>query len=128
MAFGPTATANGAAATYDPQTASCTNYCHGATLPQPPAGPRPAITWAPQTLTCDSCHVGNPTTGRHPAVSTGHATIPCLSCHGGTYTETVADPAFHLNRTIDKSALTGWNEAARSCTAVCHPQSARSWE
>jgi hypothetical protein len=128
MAFGPLATANGAAATYDPQTASCTNYCHGATLPQPPAGPRPAITWAPQTLTCDSCHEGNPTTGRHPAVSAGHAVVSCGACHGGTHTATVPDRALHLNTTIDKGPLAGWDAASRSCTAVCHPQSARSWE
>jgi hypothetical protein len=128
MAFGPLATANGAAATFDPQTASCTNYCHGATLP-PSDPPRAAFTWAPRTLTCDSCHQGNPTTGLHPAVFGSHATLPCLACHGGTYTETAADPALHVNGSLNIGPLPGWNTpAAGSCTAVCHPQITPSWE
>jgi predicted CxxxxCH...CXXCH cytochrome family protein len=127
LAFGTLARANGAAATFDPQTASCTNYCHGATLP-PSDPPRSAVTWGPRALDCGSCHEANPTTGRHPAVSNGHAVISCGACHGGTYTATVADPALHVNQTIDKGPLAGWNEATRGCTAVCHPQFERSWE
>lgn len=128
LAFGPLANADGATATYDPATASCANYCHGATLP--PSDPaRPAVTWAPATLDCGSCHQAAPTTGRHPAVSNGHATIPCLACHGGTYTETVADPAFHVNGTLDVGPLPGFDAGPpRTCnSAACHP-GVRSWD
>jgi predicted CxxxxCH...CXXCH cytochrome family protein len=127
LAFGPLARANGAAATFDRQTASCTNYCHGATLP-PSDPPRPAVTWAPRALDCGSCHEANPTTGRHPAVSAGHATFDCSTCHGGIYTATAADPAFHVNGTLDLHPRTGFTPGTPpSCTAVCHPP-VRSWQ
>jgi predicted CxxxxCH...CXXCH cytochrome family protein len=127
LAFGTLARANGAAATFDPQTASCANYCHGATLP-PSDPPRAAVTWRAGALDCGSCHQANPTTGRHPAVSNGHGAIGCGPCHGGAYTTTTVEPPIHVDGTLDKTAITGWNAVTRGCTAACHPASERSWE
>jgi hypothetical protein len=122
MAWGPIATAQGALPTWD--GTSCSNYCHGATLPGAPR----TVAWAPPApLDCNSCHEGDPSTGRHPAVSPGHQNFACRVCHGGAvYAVDVADPARHVNGTIDMSSLPVWNPAQRSCTAVCHPAE-RSW-
>ncbi len=121
VGWGATASTGGATPTFDGST--CSNYCHGATLP----GTRPAPTWAPPSaIACGACHDANPTTGRHPAVSQAHSGFTCGTCHGLGYTTTAVDKALHLNRTIDKTSVTGWN-GTNGCTAACHSQSERQW-
>jgi predicted CxxxxCH...CXXCH cytochrome family protein len=118
VALGVLAGAGGATARWDPATATCTTYCHGATLPGG-ADPRPAWT-SGSPRSCGSCH-GAPPPAPHP--STG----ACSACHPGTVrADGTIDLAAgkHLNGQLD---LGGGGAGCASChgapPAAPHAQS-----
>lgn len=123
IAWGPIASAGGAEPTWTGTT--CSNYCHGASLPKPET--RTAPVWAPPSdVACGGCHEANPTTGVHPATSTGHREFGCNVCHGPGYSTTAVDRPLHVNGALDVTEITGFDPSARSCNALCHSGS-RSW-
>ncbi len=104
---------------FDAAALTCANACHGATLPF--AETRAAPVWTQAGLDCGSCHQANPTTGRHPgATGSQHGNLDCHTCHGGTYTPVLADKSLHVNGTVDKGSVIGWDAANRTCTSICH--------
>jgi len=92
--FGPLANAGGATATWDPATATCSNYCHGQTLG---GGLVTSPIWTRvdgSQAFCGSCH-GLPPPAPHPALVTA-----CGACHPG-YTATSVNLALHINGAVD---------------------------
>ena len=83
VTFGTLAGAGGATPAWDRGSATCTTYCHGATLP---GGTNTHPKWTQvdgSQAACGSCHGAPPpaATG-HPAVSGGPSA--CASCHPDT--------------------------------------------
>ncbi|MFT3916401.1 MAG: CxxxxCH/CxxCH domain-containing protein [Anaeromyxobacteraceae bacterium] len=109
--FGPLAAPAGFTASWNRETATCTVYCHGATLAD---GTNPAPKWnvvSPPQASCGSCH-GVPPKAPHPART------DCQRCHAGSLTLGSAPSAVtekHMNGQVD---LTG------GC-ATCHGDSTR---
>ncbi len=104
LTFGALAKADGAAPSWDGTT--CSNYCHGQTLP-PGANTTPSWTTVDGTQAqCGtSCH-SLPPGGSHPANDA------CYLCHGAVVdaNRTIINPSLHIN---------GVRDAAAGCT-VCH--------
>lgn len=127
LVWGPRAS-NGIAPSFDPTALTCANYCHGATLPLADARAAqdpPLAAWTRgAALDCGSCHEASPTTGKHPAVVAQHD-FDCSTCHGGTYTPVLADKSLHVNGTVDKGPIIGWDATNRTCTSICHET--RAW-
>ena len=118
VTFGGIASARGAQPAWDPAQATCaTTYCHGAF----PGGAGVAPVWTKVDGTqaaCGTCHQMGPRTGRH--VFQGHRTAGCGACHGGTYSFLEADPAFHVNGTVDLgNRIRSWDPVSRTCVG-CH--------
>jgi predicted CxxxxCH...CXXCH cytochrome family protein len=108
MTFGPLAssTSRGAQTPSYTVMGTCTNYCHGATLP---SGTMTNISW--QTvgpLACNSCH------GMPPADTThGNGTATnCAGCHTDDAgpNQTITNPSKHIDGVVEVSS---------SCN-VCH--------
>lgn len=123
LVWGPLATNGGATASMT--GATCSNYCHGATLP----GTRPAPTWAPPSaMTCGSCHNANPTSGRHPAAFPSHVIggtpMPCSFCHSAGFDVGVVDKAAHIDGAIRKDPSLNFQGppefTVKSCDPSCH--------
>jgi predicted CxxxxCH...CXXCH cytochrome family protein len=90
-------------ASWNAAAATCTNYCHGATL-KGGADPSPVWTTVDGTqTTCGSCH-GNPPPKPHVQRT------DCGTCHPGS-TSTSVNVSTHVNANIDTVTLT--------CT-ICH--------
>jgi predicted CxxxxCH...CXXCH cytochrome family protein len=123
---------NTAVAAWNRDLATCTNYCHGASLP---GAARPAPLWTQATpLGCGGCHADQ----RTKATSTGLHELHlqfvtpkavCSNCHGAGYTDTaVAAPATatHRDGQVNTLSLVGWQdprcvaEGPRACFASCH--------
>lgn len=103
VTFGALATTGGTAASWDRVGATCTTYCHGATLS---GGTNVAPRWTQVDGTqarCGTCH-GTPPASPHPQLT------DCGSCHPG-YTATSVDPALHVDGKLELGA--------QACT-VCH--------
>jgi predicted CxxxxCH...CXXCH cytochrome family protein len=118
VTFGAIASARGAQPAWHPAQATCaTTYCHGAF----PGGAEAAPIWTVVDGTqaaCGTCHRMGPTSGRHFFL--GHRTAGCSACHGGTYSFLAADPAFHVNGSVDLgNRITSWDPVARACVG-CH--------
>jgi predicted CxxxxCH...CXXCH cytochrome family protein len=93
----------GVTASWNRSAATCTTYCHGATLS---GGTRTAPVWTDLTggpRACGACHGAPPPAPHSPSSA-------CGSCHSG-YTATTVNLAIHVNGTLDVVPLT--------CTS-CH--------
>lgn len=107
VVFGELARANGARPSWDRASASCTAYCHGATLP---GGTNTTPQWTTVDGTqaaCGSCH-GTPPPAPHPQNSN------CNSCHPGTVNADGSlnvNGGLHIDGVIEVTGL--------SCTS-CH--------
>ena len=124
LAWGAPGNADGASTAYAAATLTCTNnYCHGTTLMGAKGGGTVSRSpvWTTVNGTFDgcgtTCHT-NPPGGSHPAKTA------CPSCHqsviksyvpGNPPVATWADPALHINGTVDLAGLT--------CTS-CHGDTA----
>jgi predicted CxxxxCH...CXXCH cytochrome family protein len=133
LRFGALATAGGTVtARWD--GATCSNYCHGASLNAGGTNPAPRWTGGAGEATCGSCH-GVPPPAPHPSVS---GIDGCAFCHPETMTSAgalipAASGGKHLDGTIQSSGHpAGWmeftspafhafsaNADLASCTA-CH--------
>lgn len=80
-----------------------------------------AATNAPPAMTCTGCHAIPPAAGQHSF----HSFTSCLTCHGSGYSSTTANPATHMNGSIDVGGSSGWNSTSRSCSNSCH--GSRAW-
>lgn len=119
LAFGPLAQANGAGATFDPASVTCSNACHGAVAPGAPSlgGSIAAPVWTKVDGTqaaCGACHgLPPPASQGHPAVAGG--LTACAGCHPATVnadgTLRVAGGA-HINGVVDVQQVhpTGWSD------------------
>ena len=89
--------------------ATCTNYCHGATLV---GGTAKAPTWigGATQAACTSCHGLAPANAYHTRTD-----LACGACHTG-YTATTVNAANHINATLDYTV---------GCT-TCHGNSAQT--
>ena len=89
--------------------ATCTNYCHGATLV---GGTAKAPTWIGDATqaACTSCHGLAPANAYHTRTD-----LACGACHTG-YTATTVNAANHINATLDYTV---------GCT-TCHGNSAQT--
>ena len=114
VTFGPLANASGVASTWDPGSATCATYCHGATLPGG-ALTTPLWTGGASQATCGSCH-GTPPPAPH-AQST-----ECGGCHAG-YTATSVNLATHVNGVVDVGG--GAGGGSLTCTS-CHGDASRA--
>jgi len=112
LTWGVLATTGGAAPSFNPAGATCSNtYCHGTTLNA--GGTNHAPTWTIVDGTqdaCGTCHA------IPPPPSTGHpVTTRCGACHPG-YTESTVNVATHINGTV---------EVYETCTS-CHGDSTKT--
>jgi predicted CxxxxCH...CXXCH cytochrome family protein len=108
LEFGPLATADGAAPTWNRSTATCANvYCHGGgshLLAEPSAGKLVMQTWtasADATIYCGACH-------GLPPVDLSHAPTlqltDCATCHPGTvgpFGNILVGNGKHINGVVD---------------------------
>jgi len=98
VSFGVLAKANGVAAAWNPEAATCTVYCHGASMAAAGGDAKPPV-WTKVDGTqadCGSCH-GAPPPAPHPQRT------DCARCHPGSMTLAGAAtaPARHLDGTLD---------------------------
>jgi predicted CxxxxCH...CXXCH cytochrome family protein len=139
LEWGPIATANGAKASFDSVSLTCSNYCHGATLT---GGSKTQPVWTKVDGTqarCGACHGDPPSSGQHvlhAAPNWNH--ISCGVCHPTGYSIGVVGPAvvpIHVNGVVNMNQTTGfasWNASApgpngaRGTATGCHG-GARFW-
>jgi predicted CxxxxCH...CXXCH cytochrome family protein len=116
--WGTLATAKGAAATFDLASATCTNYCHGATLT---GGAITSPDWTEVNGTqarCGTCHGDPPTSGAHVEhASPNWYGISCGVCHPVGYSPGVVGPAvisLHVNGVTNMNPVgfANWNPSA----------------
>jgi predicted CxxxxCH...CXXCH cytochrome family protein len=103
--FTGVAITGGAAATFDEATLSCANYCHGATLN---GGTNRAPKWTDGAQDCASCHGSPPPTGGDVGWHAFHVDargLDCGKCHPGYVKNTTANPALHVNGTVEVSVV-----------------------
>ncbi len=111
---------------------TCTNYCHGASLP---ATARPAPHWTSSTpLGCGGCHADQQSFATSSGLHWFHLTsisptFDCVACHGAGYTGTaVTAPATatHRDTLVKTQPVVGWQDprcvadGPRACFASCH--------
>jgi len=146
MSFGPLAKTAGAQPTWDRAAATCSNtYCHGATLPAPPApapsAPNPPFPKSGPPLwtlvdnsqsNCFSCHGSSPDQlgESHPF----HIAYTCDNCHARVVVVgmmTIRNPNLHIDGKIDVSMETGtWDPGTKSCANMpdaCHGSGSVNW-
>jgi predicted CxxxxCH...CXXCH cytochrome family protein len=110
VTFGPIANASGVTSTWDPGSATCATYCHGATLP----GGRlttPLWTGGASQAACGSCH-GAPPPAPHPQ------TTDCGACHQG-YGSNFVNLALHVDGKVQVNG--GAGGACGSCHGIPPP-------
>lgn len=117
--WGPLATANGATASFDPSSVTCTNYCHGQTLAAGGTLVRPVWTRVDGTqAACGTCHASPPPDQPHILHASPTAwNFPCSLCHPPGYAVGGVGPAaapFHVNGERDVSTVTlpDWSPTA----------------
>ena len=132
LEWGPIATANGATASFDSTSATCANYCHGATLTGG-ANRLPAWTKVDGTQAqCGTCHGDPPTSGVHVV----HARPPwlgvsCGVCHPTGYAFGVVGAGvvpIHVDGVVEMNptGFANWNPNAigpngwRGTAVGCH--------
>jgi predicted CxxxxCH...CXXCH cytochrome family protein len=111
IAFGPRATADGAIALWNPETLSCSSYCHGATLGAGGTNHTPSWVGGPDEAACGTCHDAPP-----PAPHT--ASTSCATCHEG-YTPTSVNPITHVDGIVQS-----WSHPAGYAGATLHGRDA----
>ena len=117
LTWGPLARANGASPTWNGTALTCSNYCHGSTLP---SGLLSAPIWNKVDGTqaaCGTCH-GVPPAAPHPRV--GSSLSGCADCHSSTVNPdgTIAvGGGKHVNGVVEITGTGG-------CTG-CHGDPAR---
>lgn len=116
LAWGPLATAGGAAPAYAGGACSST-YCHGATLQAGGTNQAPAWTGGSAEAACGTCHGLPPPNPPHPIVAGG--LTACSGCHSATIdaTGTLVSPAAggkHLDGVLQATAGHGasWTDPA----------------
>ena len=133
LAWGPLARANGTSASFDPASATCANYCHGATLV---GGTRTQPIWTKVDGTqaaCGTCHGDPPSSGQHGLHTSSVWAVPvsCGVCHPTGYAKGVVLPAvvpLHVNGLLNMNpaGFANWNPAAagpgnlRGTATGCH--------
>jgi hypothetical protein len=133
LAWGPLARANGSSASFDPASATCANYCHGATLL---GGSRTQPIWTKVDGTqaaCGACHGDPPSSGWHVLhAAPTRENISCGVCHPTGYAIDVVGPVvapIHVNGSLNMNQTTGfanWNpnavgpNGARGTATGCH--------
>jgi predicted CxxxxCH...CXXCH cytochrome family protein len=100
LSFGVLARARGVSPAWDPSTATCTVYCHGASMPEAGGDARTPV-WTTVDGTqgdCGSCH-GTPPPAPHPQRT------DCQECHEGSLTlaGAASPPPKHLDGHLDLS-------------------------
>ena len=138
LEWGPLATAKGAAASFDSSSATCANYCHGATVT---GGFTTQPVWTRVDGTqarCGTCHGSPPTSGRHELhASPRRLAISCGICHPTGYALGIVGPAvvpIHVDGEIEMNPIgfASWNPNAagpgslRGTATGCHG-GARYW-
>jgi predicted CxxxxCH...CXXCH cytochrome family protein len=116
LAWGRLAGANGAVPAYlPPPTTTCTNYCHGQTMPTA-GGAITQPVWTTVNGTqaaCGTCHGVPPTQYSHELHTGPAAALACSVCHGAGYTSTTVAVPTHVNGVVNLgSILAGWNPNA----------------
>ena len=110
---GMLARADSATVSYDPATATCTNYCHGSgadlsTDTAPGLNHTPVFNGGPGQAACGTCHgipPKRPGTGYHNGVT---SITQCSGCHPKTVTPAgniIINPdgtSFHINGQVDR--------------------------
>jgi predicted CxxxxCH...CXXCH cytochrome family protein len=117
--WGPLATSNGATASFDPSSVTCTNYCHGQTLAAGGSNTAPVWTRVDGTqASCGSCHASPPPDLAHVVhVGTAAPNFPCSTCHPDGYSRYGIDASavpHHVNgvKDVNATALPDWNPNA----------------
>jgi predicted CxxxxCH...CXXCH cytochrome family protein len=101
---------------------SCSNlYCHGN------GSGRLGSARTGSTVNCSSCHSTSSLSGRH-STHIGEG-VACEDCHQGTASgsSSIADPALHVNGTVDVELITGMTWSGSSCTGSCHGERHSGW-
>ncbi|HEX7623628.1 MAG TPA: CxxxxCH/CxxCH domain-containing protein, partial [Anaeromyxobacteraceae bacterium] len=114
VTFGQLATSGGTAASWDRTNATCTTYCHGATLSAGGTTTKPVWTRVDGTqAACGTCH------GAPPAPSTGHPVVSsaltgCAGCHPATMK---ADGTIDVagGKHVDGQVEVGGKDGCTSC-------------
>ena len=105
LTWGALAKTGGVTPAFNPTSLTCSNYCHGASLP---GGNKTNPAWTDTAIVCGNCHA-LPPAAPHPANNN------CAACHPG-YTATTVNAANHINGTVDYSL---------TCTS-CHGTASRT--
>jgi len=118
-------------APWNRNSATCSNYCHGASLPN---GAMPTPLWTHQgTLGCGDCHSDQQSNATQTGLHALHLkyitpVMNCALCHGTGYAATsVTAPATatHRDGQVQHTSYVGWQAppctpGTRSCNASCH--------
>ncbi|MFL5300364.1 MAG: CxxxxCH/CxxCH domain c-type cytochrome, partial [Anaeromyxobacteraceae bacterium] len=110
VAFGPNANAAGVTSSWSRASATCTTYCHGATL-KGGTLTTPLWTGGSSQAACGSCH-GAPPPAPHPQ------TADCGLCHQG-YGRDFVNPVLHVDGKVQVSG--GVASACGSCHGIPPP-------
>ena len=134
ITWGSIASANGATPSWNATNATCTNYCHGATLATDGAG---GTNHTPIWTTvngsqdaCGTCHGIPPNTGQHVFHVENHG-FDCSNCHAG-YSDKpdTVKATTHVNGTVEVngSNIQSWTPTTGTC-GTCSPRchGSKSW-
>jgi predicted CxxxxCH...CXXCH cytochrome family protein len=109
MSFSPRA--GGVTALWNPETLTCSTYCHGGTLGAGGTNHTPSWEGGPDEAACGSCH-GLPPPAPHTA------STDCGTCHTG-YTQTSVNVATHVDGTVQS-----WSHPGGYAGATLHGRDA----
>jgi predicted CxxxxCH...CXXCH cytochrome family protein len=102
VVFSGLAVAGGATTSFDEAAATCTNYCHGATMK---GGTNATPKWTDGAQGCSSCHGSPPPTGAGSAgwhqFHVNSRGLDCGKCHKGYVKDAKVVPELHVNGTAD---------------------------
>ena len=117
--WGRLATANGATASFDPPSVTCTNYCHGQTLPAGGTLVRPVWTKVDGTqAACGTCHASPPADASHHFhAAPTELGLACSQCHPPGYAIDAVGPEavpLHVNgvKNVNTFTLPDWNPSS----------------
>ena len=116
LTWGALAGSGGVTPSWNGNTLTCTNYCHGASLGGG-SNIQPVWNLGPPQAPCGSCH-GLPPAAPHPVISGG--LTACYVCHQGTVAPDgtiLIESGLHVNGALEVSGT--------SCTS-CHGDAART--
>jgi predicted CxxxxCH...CXXCH cytochrome family protein len=131
--WGPLASAKGATPSFDSTAVTCSNYCHGQTLPAG-GGSNTQPKWTTvngSQAACGTCHAQPPDTGQHLLHTTTYTLrVSCGVCHPGGYSPGVVGftaVPLHVNGQVNmnpngftdwdpvSSSAAGWRGTATGC-------------